>query len=861
MIAAFRRAALGVAVTTAGTFTIQAATLAEWTFESPLPADAPNVSVYPNNVGPSTGAGNAGGFHASAATDWTTPAGNGSTDSFSSNEWAIGDYYQFQLSTVGFDTIQVSWDQTRSGTGPGTFDLAYSVDGTNFSIFADNYVVNAVTWSSGTAVTGSSFAFDLSGIAAINNQSTLLFRLVADAAPSAAGGTSRVDNFKIIGSVPVPPAVDRYWDANGGPGVGGSGTWNASNTNWKSAADGTGSAVSILPSDRANFGGSSQFTPFTVSVDAAGVTANGGLVFETEGYTISGPGTLTLGAGAVAVNHATGTTTISSVIQGTSGITKSGVGSLALAAANTFSGNVSINGGAIVFDQDNRFGNPSNSIVLDSGTLAPSATVTLAATRNLSGTGSIVIQTGQTFTVGGNVSLGNIVLAGTDASHTTAGELNLSGATNSIGAITFNDPVGITAPNGVTLTGNITMPDVASTVRITGAVALAGTGGVRKITVTDTPQDIDFLFDGGVTGSSRLHKVGDGTLKLQGNNSETFTGGIRFGTAGSGTEPGGRLIIDDKNDLGTGGSLQIQYNDGQLHSLTNLTGANALPVGVSLGAGQLGPGIFSGSPIEFTGTFQLFKPGGFAFQHRIQVDTNVTFTGAFDKGGATDTTSVGLLVTGTGSATFNGATNSTVDAIEIDGPTVSINGTFSEPSANVSVKSGRFSGNAILAGGLAAGDTIGVDDAIISPGGAGIGSMSAASLVLDKDAVLELQINSGLVTPATDSLSISGIVIFGGDGADKPKLVVTDLGNTAFSAPLALTIIDNAPGNTITGEFEGLSGGTMLPVGSNQFQIQYNFGPDGNDVALVLVPEPTAISGMLLGASLLGLRSRRRAAS
>src|SRR4029450_2005627 len=104
----------------------------------------------------------------------------------------------------------------------------------------------------------------------------------------------------------------------------------------------------------------------------------------------------------------------------------------------------------------------------------------------------------------------------------------------------------------------------------------------------------------------------------------------RLGTAGNTTEPGGRLIIDDKNDLGTGGSQQIQFNDGQLHSLANLTGANALPVGVSLGAGQQGPAIFSGSPMEFTGVFQLFKQTSPAFQHRIQVDTDVTFKGAFN---------------------------------------------------------------------------------------------------------------------------------------------------------------------------------------------------------------------------------------
>ena len=48
-------------------------------------------------------------------------AGNGSTKSLSANNWSVGDYWQLQLSTVGFSGLSLSYDQTGSATGPQGF--------------------------------------------------------------------------------------------------------------------------------------------------------------------------------------------------------------------------------------------------------------------------------------------------------------------------------------------------------------------------------------------------------------------------------------------------------------------------------------------------------------------------------------------------------------------------------------------------------------------------------------------------------------------------------------------------------------------------------------------------------------------
>ena len=56
----------------------------------------------------------------STPTSYTAPAGNGSAYAFSSNVWKAGDYYQAKFATTGYDTINFSFDITRSSTGPAS---------------------------------------------------------------------------------------------------------------------------------------------------------------------------------------------------------------------------------------------------------------------------------------------------------------------------------------------------------------------------------------------------------------------------------------------------------------------------------------------------------------------------------------------------------------------------------------------------------------------------------------------------------------------------------------------------------------------------------------------------------------------
>ncbi len=196
----------------------QAVVIATWTFEgTTTPADLTDSVAYGGWL-PEVGTGIGSGLHASALTDWSTPAGNGSANSISSNQWAVGDFYQFQVSTISLNTITVSWSQTSSGTGPRDFNLQYSTDGTSFTTFA-GYTVLAngaspnAFWSSGTPVPAYNFNANLSSVTALNNQANIFIRMTVSSTVSASGGTlaltgtGRVDDVSIGGTVVPEPAT------------------------------------------------------------------------------------------------------------------------------------------------------------------------------------------------------------------------------------------------------------------------------------------------------------------------------------------------------------------------------------------------------------------------------------------------------------------------------------------------------------------------------------------------------------------------------------------------------------------------------------------------------------------------------
>lgn len=192
-----RTAALFILILIATT-AARAVTISQWTFETPnIPPDVSNDATQ-TGMAPASGGGVASGVHSSAATDWSTPAGSGgSAESWSANNWALGDYWEFQLNTAGYGNIIVNWDQRSSSTGPRDFGLFYSSDGSAFTQFGGDYNLGS---------TFASFSRDLSAVTSLNDDSSVFLRLVVMSGTGVSGsligtaGTSAIDNFTVTGS-------------------------------------------------------------------------------------------------------------------------------------------------------------------------------------------------------------------------------------------------------------------------------------------------------------------------------------------------------------------------------------------------------------------------------------------------------------------------------------------------------------------------------------------------------------------------------------------------------------------------------------------------------------------------------------
>ncbi len=198
-----------------------AALVAGWTIPTAFPTGAGNVptgvmySVGAANQGDQTAGSELKSVHALAAATYTSPAGNGSQYAFSSNNWSIGDYYEARLSTLGYESISVSWDQARSSTGPATFELLVSTDGVNFTVVdvagSATYAVLQSggggapgTWSSTTYNPLYTFS---EAVALADNQAEVTFRF-RSLVTAAATGSNRIDNVFISGNViPAPGAL------------------------------------------------------------------------------------------------------------------------------------------------------------------------------------------------------------------------------------------------------------------------------------------------------------------------------------------------------------------------------------------------------------------------------------------------------------------------------------------------------------------------------------------------------------------------------------------------------------------------------------------------------------------------------
>jgi hypothetical protein len=211
---------LGVAALVASSIatSVSADLVVGWTIPTAFPTNPPPSGTF-YSVGAADQGANAAGSslsstHAALATAYTSPAGNGSQFSFSSNNWAIGDYYEARFSTVGYTSLSVSWDQARSSTGPASFELIMSVDGgVTFTTVLASYTVLQSggggapgTWSSVTY--NPLYTLTQALDASADDAADVILRFRAISAAGGASGSNRIDNVFVNGTlIPAPGAI------------------------------------------------------------------------------------------------------------------------------------------------------------------------------------------------------------------------------------------------------------------------------------------------------------------------------------------------------------------------------------------------------------------------------------------------------------------------------------------------------------------------------------------------------------------------------------------------------------------------------------------------------------------------------
>jgi autotransporter-associated beta strand protein len=364
----------------------------------------------------------------------------------------------------------------------------------------------------------------------------------------------------------------QFWDGadQTGNGVvnGGTGTWNATNTNW------TGAPGQATFNDqwRSSVG---VFTGAAGTVTVAGTQAFDTLQFSTTGYVLNAGagGQLQLaglsGNGTINTDNGVVATISAAIVNGSSqSLTKVGGGTLVLTGDNTYTG-TTISGGTLQVGN----GGTTGSIV---GNVTNNGKISFYRdfynfAGSISGNGSMQV-------LGGFVGL--------------TGDNTFSGGTTITSGVLAVGGLGAGGTTG-SLTGNV----------VTGPNSI---GSPNQLWFTRTDNS---TFAGSISGPGLIAKFGGGTLTLTGANSAGGTviwdGVVQIGNGGTSGSLAGNVSF-----LGTTSRLRFNRSDTLLVSdfigsggfveqagsgIVVLTGMiNGSPVSISAGTLQIGDGGTTG---------------------------------------------------------------------------------------------------------------------------------------------------------------------------------------------------------------------------------------------------------------------------
>lgn len=562
-----------------------------------------------------------------------------------------------------------------------------------------------------------------------------------------------------------------FWD--GGAGLkndgtinGGDGVWHVggADDNWTEA---TGTINAPYENGSfAVFAGASG----TVTVDNSdGAVKVAGMQFATDGYAVTGDALTLVGPQAtvrVGDGTATGagyTATIDADLTGTSQLVKTDLGTLVLRGTNTYTGGTAINGGTVQIASDANLGAATGGLSFDGGTLNTTADITSGRNVDLAGAGTFRTGAGTTATLTGSVSgVGSLIKDG-------AGNLVISGNATQTGGTT------ITA--GTLQVGN-------------GATSGSLEGNVTNNGILAFNRSDDITFNGTITGSGSLNKLGSGTTTLTGDS--RYSGGttIANGTlelGNGGTSGSIRGNVTNNGILAFNRADAVTFDGvisgvGSVHQTgsgkTVLTADNTYTGGTRIADGtlELGDGGTTGSLLG-----DVTNNGTLAF-NRTDV---VTFDGAITGTGGIDQIGMGTTI-------LTGDSSALTGSSQVQKGVLSVNGVL---GGSMAVKGGRLQGIGQV------GETTNFAGGTIAPGDS-IGMLTVAGDYVGRGGTLEIETVLGDDSSATDKLIVTG------NTSGNTNVHVTNLAGVGAQTSEGIKIIDVA----------GVSDGSFTLLGNYVFE-------------------------------------------